>query len=102
MRPNAGYARGIVSSGARVAHAAQPWWRDIERYQWTVLLMTWLGFLFDLMDSTLYTMVMGPALGELLGAEASVQNIGWYGGLIFSVFLVGWALGGIVFGVVAD
>jgi MFS family permease len=81
---------------------ARPWWRDIERYQWTVLLMTWLGFLFDLMDSTLYTMVMGPALGELLGADASVQNIGWYGGLVFSVFLVGWALGGIVFGVVAD
>lgn len=85
-----------------MSNTAQPWWRAIERYQWTVLLMTWLGFLFDLMDSTLYTMVMGPALGELLGPDASVQNIGWYGGLIFSVFLVGWALGGIVFGIVAD
>ncbi len=85
-----------------MSNTAQPWWRSIERYQWTVLLMTWLGFLFDLMDSTLYTLVMGPALGELLGPDASVQNIGWYGGLIFSVFLVGWALGGIVFGVAAD
>lgn len=64
--------------------------------------MTWLGFLFDLMDSTLYTLVMGPALRELLGAEASVRNIGWYGGLIFSIFLIGWALGGIVFGILAD
>jgi MFS family permease len=64
--------------------------------------MTWLGFLFDLMDSTLYTMVMGPALQDLLGTAASVQNIGWYGGLIFSIFLVGWALGGIVFGILAD
>lgn len=81
---------------------AQPWWREIERYQWTVLLMTWLGFLFDLMDSTLYTLVMGPALRDLLGAEGTVQNVGWYGGLIFSIFLVGWALGGIVFGIVAD
>jgi MFS family permease len=79
-----------------------PWWTEITRYQWTVLLMTWLGFLFDLMDSTLYTMVMGPALQDLLGAAASVQNIGWYGGLIFSIFLVGWALGGIVFGILAD
>ena len=79
-----------------------PWWTEITRYQWTVLLMTWLGFLFDLMDSTLYTMVMGPALQDLLGPAASVQNIGWYGGLIFSVFLVGWALGGIVFGILAD
>jgi MFS family permease len=64
--------------------------------------MTWLGFLFDLMDSTLYTLVMGPALQDLLGAARSTQNIGWYGGLIFSIFLVGWALGGIVFGVLAD
>ncbi|MBI3050169.1 MAG: MFS transporter [Acidobacteria bacterium] len=85
-----------------MSNTAQPWWKEIERYQWTVLLMTWLGFLFDLMDSTLYTMVMGPALGDLLGREGTVQNIGWYGGLIFSVFLVGWALGGIVFGVAAD
>lgn len=85
-----------------MSNTAQPWWRTIERYQWTVLLMTWLGFLFDLMDSTLYTLVMGPALQDLLGAEGSVQNIGWYGGLIFSIFLVGWALGGIVFGVAAD
>jgi MFS family permease len=79
-----------------------PWWRDITRYQWTVLLMTWLGFMFDLMDSTLYTLVMGPALRDLLGADASVQNIGWYGGIIFSIFLIGWAIGGIVFGILAD
>lgn len=85
-----------------MSNTARPWWTTIERYQWTVLLMTWLGFLFDLMDSTLYTMVMGPALRDLLGADGTVQNIGWYGGLIFSIFLVGWALGGIVFGIVAD
>ena len=85
-----------------VKDSARAWWKDVERYQWTVLLMTWLGFLFDLMDSTLYTLVMGPALRDLLGPAATVQNIGWYGGLIFSIFLVGWALGGIVFGILAD
>jgi MFS family permease len=97
-----------VSSGAQssehsiAAPPAVPWWSGITRYQWTILLMTWLGFLFDLMDSTLYTMVMGPALQDLLGAAGSTQNIGWYGGLIFSIFLIGWALGGIVFGILAD
>jgi MFS family permease len=94
---------GTQSSEHPIAAAhAVPWWTEITRYQWTVLLMTWLGFLFDLMDSTLYTMVMGPALQDLLGPAASVQNTGWYGGLIFSIFLVGWALGGIVFGILAD
>jgi MFS family permease len=90
------------SQGVRAVAAAAPWWKTITRYQWTILLMTWLGFLFDLMDSTLYTMVMAPALRELLQEAGSVQNIGWYGGVIFSIFLVGWSLGGIVFGVFAD
>lgn len=88
----------LVSGRAAVV----PWWREINRYQWKILMMTWLGFLFDLMDSTLYTMVMAPALRELLGQTSSVQNIGWYGGVIFSIFLIGWALGGIVFGVLGD
>jgi MFS family permease len=79
-----------------------PWWKEINSYQWKILLMTWLGFMFDLMDSTLYTMVMAPALRELLRETSSVQNIGWYGGVIFSIFLIGWALGGIVFGVLGD
>lgn len=90
----------IVSNTATMIESR--WWYGITRYQWTVLLMTWLGFLFDLMDSTLYTLVMGPALQDLLDAGGSVQNIGWYGGLIFSIFLIGWALGGIVFGIAAD
>ena len=28
--------------------------------------------------------------------------IGWYGGIIFSIFLIGWATGGVLFGVFAD
>jgi MFS family permease len=28
--------------------------------------------------------------------------IGWYGGIIFSIFLIGWAIGGVLFGVLAD
>jgi MFS family permease len=54
------------------------------------------------MDATIYTLVMTPALKELLGAQGTVENIGWYGGIIFSVFLVGWALGGVLFGIAAD
>jgi MFS family permease len=91
-----------VSSNGAVAAASVPWWRELNHYHWTILLMTWLGFMFDLMDSTLYTLVMRPALVELLGQNASDQNIGYYGGMIFSIFLIGWALGGIVFGVFAD
>src|SRR5688572_20348005 len=59
------------------------------------------------MDATIYAIVLHPALEDLLrasgGAEpASPEAIGWYGGIIFSIFLIGWAIGGVLFGVVAD
>jgi MFS family permease len=77
-------------------------WRQLSGYQWLVLAVAWLGWVFDSMDATIYSMVMTPALRDLLGARATTGNIAWYGGVIFSVFIVGWALGGIIFGMVAD
>jgi len=79
---------------------------EITRYQWLVLFVAWLGWVFDSMDSTIYALVLQPALSELLrtGTSAAVtqQDIGWYGGIILSIFLIGWALGGVAFGVLAD
>jgi MFS family permease len=78
------------------------WWQGITRYQWIVLAMTSLGLMFDLMDAGLLGLAMSPALRDLLGARASTENVGWYGGVITTIFLVGWSLGGILFGVFAD
>jgi len=59
------------------------------------------------MDSTIYALVLDPALHELLraqagGASVPQEAIGRYGGIIFSIFLIGWAIGGVLFGVLAD
>ncbi|HUJ44155.1 MAG TPA: MFS transporter, partial [Opitutaceae bacterium] len=47
-----------------------------------------------------------PALHELLrprgGGAVSAEAIGWYGGIIFAIFLAGWAVGGMLFGILAD
>ena len=74
----------------------------LSRYQIGVLVVAWLGWIFDSMDATIYALVLNPALKELLGSRNAAADIGWYGGIIFSIFLVGWALGGVVFGIVAD
>jgi MFS family permease len=45
------------------------------------------------MDSFIYALVLVPALRDLLprsGIEATPANIGYYGGVLFSVFLIGW------------
>src|SRR5438093_8827283 len=64
------------------------------------------------MDATIYAIVLQPALEDMLTASAGAgpvsqdaigpEAIGWYGGIIFSIFLIGWAIGGVLFGVVAD
>ncbi len=82
-------------------------WREgVTGYQWLVLFVAWLGWVFDSMDSTIYAIVLHPALRELLGpiagSAAESDIIGWYGGIIFSIFLIGWATGGVLFGVLAD
>jgi len=78
----------------------------VTRYQWLVLFVAWLGWVFDAMDATIYAIVLHPALHDLLqtGAAGTVtsEQIGWYGGIVFSIFLIGWAVGGIAFGMAAD
>jgi len=82
------------------------WRQVVTPYQWLVLLVAWLGWVFDSMDATIYTLVLRPAMQDLLSAQAggpvSQQAVLWHGGIIFSIFLIGWAIGGILFGVLAD
>jgi len=33
------------------------WVREVSRYQWLVLVVAWLGWVFDSMDGTLYSLV---------------------------------------------
>lgn len=82
------------------------WGGGVTRYQWIVLLVAWLGWVFDSMDATIYALVLHPSLEDLLHiadqSASSAEMIAWYGGIIFSVFLIGWAIGGVLFGVLAD
>lgn len=64
----------------------------------------WAGWTFDGMDSFIYALVLVPALGELLprsGIAATPANTGFYGSVLFALFLTGWGLSAI-WGPVAD
>jgi MFS family permease len=65
---------------------------------------SWGGWALDGMDSFIYALVLVPALRELLpksGIPATVGNVGFYGGLLFALFLVGWGMA-LFWGPVAD
>ncbi|HUY34122.1 MAG TPA: MFS transporter [Pirellulales bacterium] len=82
--------------------AGQPWYRELTRYHWFVFVVAALGWLFDTMDQQLFTLARRPACQELLGLPPSDPMIDRYGGYATSVFLIGWATGGIAFGVLGD
>jgi MFS family permease len=66
-----------------------------------VLAVAWLGWVFDIADTALFNFAKGPMLDELLaGAPPALRAE--VDGTLLTVFLVGWALGGLVFGVLAD
>ena len=53
-------------------------------------------------DAGLPSVVLHDLLHAQTGGAVSQEAIGWYGGIILSIFLVGWAVGGVLFGIVAD
>jgi MFS family permease len=77
------------------------WYHELTPYQWRVLVCACLGWALDIMDGYLYAIILFPAMSELLGT-AEPALIGWYGGIVLSIFMIGWALGGLLFGPIAD
>jgi MFS family permease len=77
------------------------WFREIDRSQWRTLLASNLGWLFDGFETYALVLTAGPAMRSLLDASAFPQ-IPAYVGTIFAVTLLGWAVGGMIGGVLAD
>lgn len=80
-----------VESSNGINSAAVPLTRNQIRGFWAA----WGGWTLDGMDSFIYALVLLPSLRELLprsGIAASKGNLGFYGGLLFALFLLGWGL----------
>jgi MFS family permease len=80
----------------------QPWYRELTRYHWFVLIVAALGWLFDTMDQQLFVLARQPAIADLLDLEPSHPDVIRYGGYATTIFIVGWATGGLVFGWMGD
>src|SRR5262245_27300555 len=79
--------------------AGGPWWAVLTRYHWFVIIVAALGWLFDCLDQQLFNIARAPAMQELL---AQGHNAKAYGGYATSIFLIGWATGGLIFGAIGD
>lgn len=77
------------------------WWRHLNRAHWYVLILCALGWLFDCADQMIFTSSRSIAMRDLLpGTTAAYQT--WIGGWATTLFMIGWASGGLVFGIIGD
>jgi predicted MFS family arabinose efflux permease len=72
-------------------------WSD----RWIAFISSFLGYIFDVFDLSLFTFVWFRAIGELLGTTDTVV-IFKYGAYILAAKLLFWSLGGPLFGILAD
>ena len=96
-----------TSPSLKPDHEAEgPWWKGLTRYQWFVFIVASLGWLFDTMDQQLFNLARKPAVTELLtiapGTPPPSGSVAEYAGYSTMIFMIGWALGGIFFGVLGD
>ncbi|MBV9469062.1 MAG: MFS transporter, partial [Abitibacteriaceae bacterium] len=82
------------------------WYQGISSYAWMVLVVAALGWMFDTMDQNIFNLVRLPSLKDILHSslpasevEAAAKALG---GQVTAIFLLGWAAGGFLFGMIGD
>ncbi len=95
----------LVRSAAD-SSSSGPWYKDLTRYHWFVLIVAALGWMFDTMDQQLFNLARKPAITELLRGTSSLApsagSVAEYEGYATMIFMLGWAIGGLFFGVLGD
>jgi MFS family permease len=76
-----------------------PWYRDLTPYHWFVFTVASLAWLFDCLDQQLFILARNKAMESLLPAGMDPKL---YGGYATSIFVAGWAMGGLIFGSMGD
>jgi MFS family permease len=84
-----------------VAGGTLPWYRTLTSGQWRTLIATNLGWLFDGYETYALILTVGAALHSLL-EPAQYPQIPSYAGTVIAITLLGWGIGGVCGGVLAD
>ncbi len=91
----------MATSDASLPHAGQPWYRSLTRAQWNTLAASNLGWMLDGYETYALILCAVPALRTLLD-PSELSRLPVYAGQVFAITLLGWGIGGIIGGIVAD
>jgi MFS family permease len=84
-----------------VSDISVPWYRTLDRRHWKALLATNLGWMFDGYETFALILTLGVALRALLDPSQYPQ-IPAYAGTVLAITLLGWGVGGMLGGILAD
>jgi MFS family permease len=77
--------------------------RDLTGYQWFVFSVAAIAWMADCLDQQLFNLARVMSLTDLNGgASADPDVVKTWAGRATSVFLIGWATGGLLFGMFGD
>ncbi len=79
-----------------------PWYKELTGYHWFVFAVAALGWLFDTMDQQLFVLARDEAVAELMQLPPTDPQVASHGGKATMWFLIGWATGGLTFGILGD
>ena len=82
------------------------WYEGITKYQWLVLLIASLGWVFDVFEGQIFVASMTDAMPALLtpepGMEPAKSEVSKWNNIALGFFLLGGAVGGVFFGALSD
>lgn len=88
--------QGNVTLGLR-----SRWYDGLTSMHWRVLRASFLGWIFDGYETLAIVVVLVPMLHSLL-TPAQAASVPVYAGIVIGITLLGWGLGGLIGGVLAD
>lgn len=71
-------------------------------YHWIVVILASAGWLFDCMDQRLFILARESALTALMGEDVAQSVVRTFIGYSTTALILGWATGGILFGMLSD
>jgi MFS family permease len=74
----------------------------ITPYHWFVVIMASAGWMFDCMDQRLFALSRESAMSEILGKGVPLTVVREWGGWATTWMMIGWATGGLLFGMMSD
>jgi MFS family permease len=90
-----------MEHGQLAVSARTRWYDGLTATHWRVLRASFLGWIFDGYEAIALVMVLGPMLHSVLSPEQAASPT-IYAGLVIGITLLGWGVGGLVGGILAD